>query len=1436
MKLIKFFVSLLFYFFTSLPLVEVQGGAYAQAPPAWNPNLTSGGANSMLFKFTKQVWLNPTIIIAKQNFEQAVNVKLLILPRLNSNDTTGSSRIEKAFDKLLTFLVYQDNIQGSIKFYFDPHNPAKPFTFSTSDELHCKFTPLEKDTVEQLLNLNIANSSNLNNFTALPFESCITQSSLYCKKILQSKPGSCGPNPENEFTLTQINTTPAKLNFERTPYQQNIINGGVDKQKYAELAQHYNTVVDIADNSNYPMVWKAMAANSNDFIKLKLKKKQNSFDINKLVFKNAAGTETYNTSFQSSDSTISLSMGGKAPGSMAEVVAYYTPAATPPQTFAIGAFNVQFYQTKPLNVVLVSLNNAPIPNANAVRDTLNKIYGNVFINWNVSIASCNLPPEISKSIHIESSGLLSNYMPDMQPIVSHFKDNCPAYIGSAENTYYLLFGCTNDGSQLGYMPRARNTGFIFDVSPHTIAHELGHGAFNLKHIFSSDELGEGNRYLTNNIMDYAVVNASAGQISQQSALYKHQWDLIHDPSFVGWFEGDDEEAALAANQNYFTPAGLPFHATETAQTIVNKSEIENGNKLNGILYAFSTSDGKTYNAKIVGGKFYGYFLAGTSIPYNDRTKFADGSKIKVRTTNYIGNCKVEYFERDYTLTKVVDSLIYINGVDVIASFNAALGKKIGNPILINGCTDYNADLLEGSIGKNLYDTNIGSITPGDTAASGELKRIANLINKLGVALYKSHIQAVKWNEDPESDIFTLFHYAATPLWDKASLNSTFLSIKKYYDAVKQFNDLTTNGNFTTTQIKDIVNQNFVCCNSFKSLFKAPFYQLKANQRNNILKIFLNDTWVTGRINIGDDFKNEDIILNTITTSTDVSQHKQILNSLKDNGLIYELVKNVDGANYEAITTTLTKWVIKDLTTPNIDLIEAIQNKKILHFNDNYFGRNNTNNLLQNGKIVLLVQKWSGTLEYAIVCDPYEYIEVTFQNNFSIGSGSDVATFEENTPYKLPALYVYMLFNADTKAKWMTSAKIAVDIGLLAIGAGEIKAAIQAGEWATASLAVADLGIGFGDIVINTVFINEIETEYPKFFDVWQKVSFCYGIGRMAQVGLTAAYKRCYVESEIIKNKSTYSQSTKNTAQQIKTKLQDPANFAEFIEPTALDQELTFFTNVDNNYTVVTGKIGQMDDETRLAFYEEFKNNPNNTLQTFENNPSQIDNWVQTRVINVGSVYGKTTISNINGFPDNIANLATQQGIDLNTFKVIEEKAFVSLSSAEKLQINTIRNNIPIPDANTILQKVIPKADIAKYLSGDYKQIGGFITTAKDAKHLQTYDDIYYGMRLDYKLSDGVSQNFYLSDGSCGVIRYKTPNANTATIPKCPLNGGDITSPMPFTGDGFTSGTYGRLGVPELKTGYLTPDDGAELWEIFSNGNETLRAKFSSSLNKFIPVP
>ena len=213
-------------------------------------------------------------------------------------------------------------------------------------------------------------------------------------------------------------------------------------------------------------------------------------------------------------------------------------------------------------------------------------------------------------------------------------------------------------------------------------------------------------------------------------------------------------------------------------------------------------------------------------------------------------------------------------------------------------------------------------------------------------------------------------------------------------------------------------------------------------------------------------------------------------------------------------------------------------------------------------------------------------------------------------------------------------------------------------------------------------------------------------------------------------------------------------------------------------------------------------------------------------------FGKSFVNSLNGFSDDIASLASGQGLSIDDFKLLQQKRYdlSEMSALEMSKIDAVRNSIPTPDGNTLLQKVIPKADIQKYLDGSYTQIGGFVTTAKDAKHLSTFEDIYHGMRLDYVIGNG-TQPFKLSDGSFGVIRYKTPNPN-AIVPKLPNEVGDF----PYTGNGFTGGNNGKLGVPEWKTPYNTPVDGAELWEVTSDGTETLKAVFNLNQNKFISVP
>jgi len=111
----------------------------------------------------------------------------------------------------------------------------------------------------------------------------------------------------------------------------------------------------------------------------------------------------------------------------------------------------------------------------------------------------------------------------------------PAY--NRQTVYLFFFDQGTDAAVAGYMPLNGQFGYITGYTAarqaeyyRTIAHEVAHGTFNLRHTFSPE-----NRYVlsegtTDNLLDY----------NGGTALYKYQWDLIHDPEKI-WFAWLEEE-------------------------------------------------------------------------------------------------------------------------------------------------------------------------------------------------------------------------------------------------------------------------------------------------------------------------------------------------------------------------------------------------------------------------------------------------------------------------------------------------------------------------------------------------------------------------------------------------------------------------------------------------------------------------------------------------------------------------------------------------------------------------------------------------------------------------------------------------------------------------------------------------------------------------------
>ena len=131
--------------------------------------------------------------------------------------------------------------------------------------------------------------------------------------------------------------------------------------------------------------------------------------------------------------------------------------------------------------------------------------------------------------------------------------------------------------------------------------------------------------------------------------------------------------------------------------------------------------------------------------------------------------------------------------------------------------------------------------------------------------------------------------------------------------------------------------------------------------------------------------------------------------------------------------------------------------------------------------------------------------------------------------------------------------------------------------------------------------------------------------------------------------------------------------------------------------------------------------------------------------------------------------------------------------------------------------------------------------AKDAAHLNTPAKLYDGLQLNYRSTS------YSKTEPMYVVRYTT---NEAAKAKIPVNNLDavpesirkncVAKPenkYPFTGNGFTPGSDGNLGTPEL---YISPKDAQEINQavivrIDVDGTETIvgYTKQTKDINHFI---
>lgn len=160
----------------------------------------------------------------------------------------------------------------------------------------------------------------------------------------------------------------------------------------------------------------------------------------------------------------------------------------------------------------------------------------------------------------------------------------------------------------------------------------------------------------------------------------------------------------------------------------------------------------------------------------------------------------------------------------------------------------------------------------------------------------------------------------------------------------------------------------------------------------------------------------------------------------------------------------------------------------------------------------------------------------------------------------------------------------------------------------------------------------------------------------------------------------------------------------------------------------------------------------------------INNKAANQVLN--SRFTAKAISSIASFTDSCETIIRNAG-----FNSVEEFKSLSMNTYEELvkngrlaDIQAVRNAIPDPTNQTVMQKVINPDYLDSYfsLSGYSDRISGSMAKFSDVQNLTSYADIYNGLRLDYTgspfLEPGIDENSVMY-----AIRFTTDQFDNINI-------------------------------------------------------------------------
>ncbi len=307
----------------------------------------------------------------------------------------------------------------------------------------------------------------------------------------------------------------------------------------------------------------------------------------------------------------------------------------------LGKLQLESYQKKQEKVVVIPVNQTLPISESALEEYLNTIYQKSIVEWDVSIADnwTNTTWDSITPGQLEEADatLMTKYSSEMRKLRNTYFDENP----TIENGCHYLF-VVNDFTKedlQGYMVRGRSLGFIKNTDAlsfkRTVGHELGHGAFGLRHTFNQNKF-VGEMTQVNSIMDY----------SSSTHLSYPEWKAIHDWKPINSLFDEEEDA-----EGVYITMDIPYEYRNSDSTI---TVLTPTNRLITLpretsYLRFFTADPLYYSST---GAFSGnYGPIGTLAAFKVRSSLNEVVEYKLNKQG--GNL---YYKKKDTEIKYIDSL------------------------------------------------------------------------------------------------------------------------------------------------------------------------------------------------------------------------------------------------------------------------------------------------------------------------------------------------------------------------------------------------------------------------------------------------------------------------------------------------------------------------------------------------------------------------------------------------------------------------------------------------------------------------------------------------------------------------------------------------------------------------------------------------------------